>query len=247
MAASSEVLIITGGSRGIGAAVAVAAAHRGYAVAVNYRGNRAHADAVVSAMAKAGGRATAIAADVARESDIERLFAETDEAFGRITALVNSAGVMGPIGRLEDASAETLDELFGVNIVGSILCCREAVKRMSTKRGGTGGAIVNISSVAAVMGLAGEAIAYAASKGAVETLTIGLSREVAAEGIRVNCVRPGMIDTEMQPPGRIERATALLPMRRAGTPKEVANAIVWLLSSEASYVSGAILGVSGGR
>lgn len=247
MTASPQVLIVTGGGRGIGAAVAIAAANRGYAVAVNYRGNHARADAVVSAIAKAGGRATAITADVARESDVERLFAETDKAFGHVTALVNSAGVMGPIGRLEDASAAALDELFGVNVVGSILCCREAVKRMSMKHSGTGGAIVNISSVAAVLGLAGEAIAYAASKGAVETLTVGLSREVAAEGIRVNCVRPGMIDTEMQPPGRIERAKALLPMRRAGTPEEVANAIVWLLSSEASYVSGTILGVSGGR
>src|SRR5579872_5661085 len=247
MPASSPILIVTGGGRGIGAAVAVGAAQRGYAVAVNYKGNRARAEAVVSGIVKAGGQAIAIAGDVAREADVERLFIETDRALGRVTALVNSAGILGPIGRLDGVQAAPLNELFAVNVVGTVLCAREAVKRMSTKHGGAGGAIVNLSSTAAVLGGAGETIPYAASKGAVETITVGLAREVAMEGIRVNCVRPGMIDTEMQPPGRLERAKAALPMQRPGTAQEVANAILWLLTAEASYVSGAILGVSGAR
>jgi len=244
--AEAKVLVVTGGGRGIGAAVARRAARLGYAVAVNYRGNQARAASVVAAIRQEGGRAEAIAADVAREDEIERLFAQADR-LGRLGALVNSAGLLGPIGRLESVPAAPLAELFAVNVLGSFLCAREAVKRLSTKHGGAGGAIVSISSTAAVLGGGGEAIPYAATKGAIETLTIGLAREVAMEGIRVNCVRPGMIDTEMQPPGRLERAQAGLPMQRPGTADEVANAIVWLLSPEASYVSGAVLGVSGAR
>src|SRR5579875_750365 len=232
MSAPAQVLIVTGGGRGIGAAVATAAARRGYAVAVSYKDNRARAEAVAAAIAKTGGWAIALAGDVAREADVERLFVETDRALGRVTALVNSAGILGPTGRLDAVAATPVNELFAVNVTGTILCAREAVKRMSTRRGGNGGVIVNLSSTAAVLGGGGEAIPYAASKGAVETLTVGLAREVAMEGIRVNCVRPGMIDTAMQ---------------RPGTAEEVANAIVWLLTSEASYVSGAILGVSGAR
>ncbi|MGH6967505.1 MAG: SDR family oxidoreductase [Stellaceae bacterium] len=247
MPASSQVLIVTGSGRGIGAAVAVSAAQRGYAVAVNYKGNRARAEAVVGAIVKAGGQALAIAGNVAREADVERLFTEIDRTLGRVTALVNSAGILGPTGRLDGVQAAPLNELFAVNVVGTMLCAREAVKRMSTKHGGAGGAIVNLSSTAAVLGGGGETIPYAASKGAVESVTIGLAREVAMEGIRVNCVRPGMIDTEMQPPGRLDHAKAALPMQRPGTAQEVANAILWLLTPEASYVTGAILSVSGAR
>ncbi|MGH6976438.1 MAG: SDR family oxidoreductase [Stellaceae bacterium] len=247
MAAPPQVLIVTGGGRGIGAVVAAGAARRGYAIAVNYKGDRARADSVVADIAKAGGTAVAIGGDVAREADVDRIFAETDRVLGRVTALVNSAGILGPIGRLDSVPAASLNEIFGVNVVGTILCAREAVKRMSNRHGGAGGTIINLSSTAAVLGGGGEAIPYAASKGAVETFTVGLAREVATEGIRVNCVRPGMIDTEMQPPGRLERAKPALPMQRPGTAQEVANAILWLLSPEASYVSGAILGVSGAR
>lgn len=247
MNASPQILIVTGGSRGIGAAVAVAAARRGYVVAVNYKGNRARADSVVADIAKAGGTAVAIGGDIVREADVERIFAETDRVLGRVTALVNSAGVLGPIGRLDGVPAASLDEIFRINVVGTMLCAREAVKRMSSRHGGAGGAIVNLSSTAAVLGGGGEAIPYAATKGAVETFTVGLAREIATEGIRVNSVRPGMIDTEMQPPGRLERAKSALPMQRPGTVQEVANAILWLLSPEASYVSGAIISVSGAR
>lgn len=247
MPESPQILIVTGGARGIGAAVAVGAARRGYAVAVNYKSNRARADAVVAEIGKAGGKAVAIAGDVAYEADVDRIFSDVDNGLGRVTALVNSAGILGPIGHLGDTPAATLEEIFSVNVIGTLLCARAAVRRMSNTHGGSGGVIINLSSTAAVLGGGGEAIPYAASKGAVETITIGLAREVAMEGIRVNCVRPGMIDTEMQPPGRLERASAALPMQRPGTAQEVANAILWLLSPEASYVSGAILGVSGAR
>jgi len=241
------LVIVTGGSRGIGAAVSRRLARDGYAVAINYKDNRARADAVVAEIGKAGGTAVAIAGNVAHEADVEHIFGEADRALGHVTALVNSAGILGPIGRLSDAPAVALEEVFNVNVIGTLLCSGAAVKRMSSKHGGSGGVIVNLSSTAAVFGGGGEVIPYAASKGAVETLTIGLAREVAMEGIRVNCVRPGMTDTEMQPPGRLERAKAALPMHRPGTAQEVANAILWLLSPEASYVSGAILGVSGAR
>ncbi|MDE2228899.1 MAG: SDR family oxidoreductase [Alphaproteobacteria bacterium] len=247
MIASSQVLIVTGGSRGIGAAVAAGAARHGYAVAVNYKGNRARADAVVAGIVKAGGKAVAIAADVAHESDVERLFAETDQALGRVTALVNNAGILGPLGRLDAAAAAPLEELFAINVIGTMLCTREAVKRMSTKHGGGGGAIVNVSSVLARLGGAGETVPYAATKAAIDTFTFGLAQEVATEGIRVNAVSPGIVDTELHPAGRLARLLPGAPMKRPGRPDEVANAILWLLSSEASYVSGAILGISGGR
>jgi len=243
----AQILIVTGGGRGIGAVVAEKAARRGYAVAANYQSNRARADQVVASIVQAGGTAVAIGADVARESDVERLFRDTDKSLGRVTALVNCAGQLGPIGRLDSVPAQGLAELLAVNIAGTMLCCREAVKRMSTKHGGPGGAIVTLSSTAALLGGGGEAIPYAATKGAIETLTVGLAREVALEGIRVNCVRPGMIDTEMQPPGRLDRARPALPMQRPGTAVEVADAILWLMSPEASYVAGTVLAVSGAR
>lgn len=247
MNASPQILIVTGGSRGIGAAVAVSAAQRGYSVAVNYKDNRSRADAIVSEIVKGGGKAVAIAGDVARESDVERLFVETDKALGRVTALVNNAGILGPLGRIDAVPAIQLAELLAINVIGSILCAREAVKRMSTKHGGKGGAIVNLSSALARLGGAGETVPYAATKGAIETFTFGLAQEVVAEGIRVNAVAPGVVDTEIHPAGRMEHLGPALPMKRPGQPDEVANAILWLLSPEASYVSGAILGVSGAR
>lgn len=247
MTVSSQVLIVTGGSRGIGAAVATAAARRGYSVAVSYKGNRSRADAVVAAIAKTGGKAVAIAGDVAREADVERLFAEADKALGRVTALVNNAGILGPLGRIDTVPAVPLEELFGINVIGTMLCAREAVKRMSTKHGGSGGAIVNVSSALARLGGAGETVPYAATKAAIDTFTFGLAQEVATEGIRVNAVSPGVIDTELHPAGRLTRLLPGVPMKRAGRPDEVANAVLWLLSAEASYVSGAILGISGAR
>lgn len=247
MTASAQVLIVTGGSRGIGAAVAIDAARRGYAVALNYRDNSARADAVVAAIAKAGGKAVAIAGDVARESDVERLFAETDKALGRVTALVNNAGILGPRGRIDAVAAAPLAEVFGINVIGTVLCSREAVKRMSTRHGGSGGAIVNVSSALARLGGAGETVPYAATKGAIETFTFGLAQEVATEGIRVNAVSPGVVATEIHPADRIAQLSPAMPMKRPGRPDEVANAILWLLSPEASYVSGAVLGISGAR
>jgi len=247
MNASQPILIVTGGSRGIGASVAVGAAQRGYGIAINYKGNRQRADAIVSEIVKAGGKAIAIQGDIGHEPDVERLFAETDKALGRVTALVNNAGILSPLGRIEAVPANQLVELMAINVVGAILCAREAVKRMSTKNGGTGGAIVNVSSALARLGGAGETVPYAATKGAIETFTFGLAQEVVGEGIRVNAVAPGVVDTEIHPAGRMTRLGPALPMKRAGRPDEVANAILWLLSSEASYVSGAILSVSGAR
>lgn len=247
MNASPQILIVTGGSRGIGAAVAVGAARRGYGVAINYKGNRSRAEATVSEIVKEGGKAVAIAGDVAREPDVERLFAETDKVLGRVTALVNNAGILGPLGRIDAVPATRLAELLAINVIGAVLCAREAVKRMSTKHGGKGGAIVNLSSALARLGGAGETVPYAATKGAIETFTFGLAQEVVAEGIRVNAVAPGVVDTEIHPAGRMTHLGPALPMRRPGRPDEVASAILWLLSAEASYVSGANLGVSGAR
>lgn len=244
-------VIVTGASRGIGAAVALAAAERGFAVAVNYVNGRAEAAAVVRMIRERGGRATSIWADVAREEEIARLFLEAERDLGPIRGLVNNAGITGGFARVEDVTGTALERLWAVNVTGTILCAREAVRRMSTKRGGMGGAIVNISSIAARVGSPGEWVHYAASKGAVNSFTIGLAREVATEGIRVNAVAPGLIDTPLHArngePGRLERLKPSIPMGRAGTAEEVAEAVVWLLSEKAAYVTGSILEVGGGR
>jgi NAD(P)-dependent dehydrogenase (short-subunit alcohol dehydrogenase family) len=241
------VLVVTGGGRGIGAATCLAAARRGYRVCVGYQSNRARADQVVEAIRAGGGEAIAVAADVADEAAILRLFETVDRELGRLTGLVNSAGVAGPVGRMDSCDAQALRAVFDANVVGTMLCCREAVRRMSTRHGGNGGAIVNIGSRLSTLGGGGEMVPYAASKAAIDTFTIGLAQEVAAEGIRVTAVSPGLIDTEIQPPGRVERVGPTLPMKRPGRPEEVAEAILWLLSDSASYVAGTILGVSGAR
>ena len=244
-------MIVTGASRGIGAATAILAAERGYAVCVNYVRNRLRADEVVATIRKAGGRAIAIAADVAREHEILRMYETVDREFGRVNVLVNNAGVIETQARVEDVDAARLVRLFNVNVVGSFLCAREAIRRMSTKHGGTGGSIVNVSSVAARLGAPGEYVDYAATKGAIDTFTVGLAREVADEGIRVNSVRPGFIYTEIHAeggePGRVDRIKASLPMKRGGEAIEVARAILWLASDEASYSTGSILEVAGGH
>jgi NAD(P)-dependent dehydrogenase (short-subunit alcohol dehydrogenase family) len=245
------ILIVTGGGRGIGAATARLAAERGYAVCVNYRANRAAAEAVVAEIEGAGGAAIAVQADVAVESDVVRLFEATDARLGRITGLVNNAGVIDVQTRVERIDAARLARIFATNVTGAFVCAREAVRRMSTASGGVGGAIVNVSSRAAVLGAPGEYVDYAASKAALDTLTVGLSREVAGEGIRVNAVRAGIIDTGIHAsggePGRVRRLAPTLPMQRGGTALEVARAIVWLLSDESSYTTGSFIDVAGGR
>jgi NAD(P)-dependent dehydrogenase (short-subunit alcohol dehydrogenase family) len=243
----AQIIIVTGGGRGIGAAVAQEAARLGYAVAVGYREKRDRADQTVARIVELGAKAIAVECDVAHEDSVTRLFATVDRELGRVTALVNSAGVIGPTGRVESCDAKGLRALFDVNVTGTLLCCREAIKRMSTKHGGQGGAIVNLSSTAARLGGAGDVVPYAASKGAIDTLTFGLAQELATEGIRVNALRAGVIDTEIHPPGRVERMGPNLPMKRPGKPEEVAKAILYLLSPEASYVSGAVLDVAGAR
>jgi NAD(P)-dependent dehydrogenase (short-subunit alcohol dehydrogenase family) len=247
----NKVLIVTGGGRGIGAATAQLAAERGYTVCVNYRKNQASAEAVVSGIEAAGGKALAVAADVALEDDVVRLFETVDAALGPLTALVNNAGILERQTRVEDIDAARIDRVFGANVRGAFLCAREAVRRLSTKHGGAGGAIVNVSSRAAQLGAPGEYVDYAASKAAVEALTIGLAREVAAEGIRVNGVRPGIIYSDIHAdggePGRVDRLGPTLPMQRGGDPIEVARAILWLLSNEASYSTASFIDVAGGR
>lgn len=246
-----RTLIVTGASRGIGASVAKLAAQRGYAVAVNFNAGEPEAKKVVDQIASAGGRALAIQADVSREDQILRLFQTAEHDLGPIKALVNNAGVTGGFARVEDVSLAQIENVFAVNVTGPMLCAREAVRRMSTKHGGTGGAIVNISSRAAHTGSPGEWVHYAATKGAIDSFTIGLAREVATEGIRVNAVSPGLTDTELHAangePGRLQRLMPSIPMKRAGTPDEIAEGVLWLLSSAASYVTGAILEIGGGR
>jgi NAD(P)-dependent dehydrogenase (short-subunit alcohol dehydrogenase family) len=246
-----KVLIVTGAGRGIGAAIARLAAADGYAVCVNYLNNRDAAADVVASITRAGAIATAFRADVAIEAEVVRLFEHVDSSLGPIAALVNNAGILEQQRRLEDMESERIGRIFSTNVIGAFICSREAVRRMSTRRGGRGGAIVNMSSRAARLGSPGEYIDYAASKAALETLTIGLAREVAAEGIRVNAVSPGIIDTDIHASGgdpqRIDRVKDSIPMKRAGTPEEVAKAVLWLLSADASYSTGAIVDVSGGR
>lgn len=245
-----SVAIVTGGSRGIGRATALAAAKRGYKVVVGYASNKAAADEVVAAIEASNGKAIAVKSDVGIEADILHLFKEAD-AFGKLGALVNNAGVVDKTARVDEMSAERLARMMNINVVGSILCAREAVKRMSTTHGGTGGVIVNISSVAATLGSPSLYVDYAASKGAIDTFTVGLAREVAAEGIRVNGIRPGLIDTDIHAsggePDRAHRLAHMVPMKRVGTADEIANAVVWLMSDEASYVTGTTFDVSGGR
>ncbi|MBK6006003.1 SDR family oxidoreductase [Ramlibacter ginsenosidimutans] len=247
----SEVLLVTGGSRGIGAATAILAARRGYAVAVNYTNNGAAADAVVRSIRDGGGQALAVQADVAQEDQVMQMFAEVDARLGRLTALVNNAGIVDRTARVEEMTVARLQRMFDINVIGSFLCAREAVKRMSTRHGGSGGAIVNVSSAAARLGAPGQYVDYAASKGAIDAFTIGLAKEVAAEGIRVNAVRPGLIETDIHAsgglPNRVRELEHLVPMQRGGSAEEVAQAIVWLLSPEASYTTMSLVEVSGGR
>jgi len=246
-----KVMLVTGASRGIGAATARLAAARGYAVCVNYLRQRDAAEAVVAAIARAGGRALAAGADVASEADVARMFDAAEKALGPVTALVNNAGILERQMRLEDMDLARLNRVLAANLTGTFLCSREAVRRMSTRRGGAGGAIVNVSSMAARLGAPGEYVDYAAAKGAVDALTVGLAKEVAGDGIRVNAVRPGLIYTDIHAsggePGRIERLKDSVPLKRGGQPEEVARAILWLASEEASYVTGSFIDVSGGR
>lgn len=244
-------MIVTGGSRGIGAATVRLAAEQGYAVCVNYLRNQEAAHGIVQSITQNGGRAIAVAADVASEQDVIHLFNTVDEQLGKVTALVNNAGILEQQMRVEHVDAARLNRVFAANVIGSFLCAREAVKRMSTKRGGAGGAIVNISSVASRLGSPGEYVDYAASKGAIDTMTIGLAKEVADEGIRVNAVRPGFIYTDIHAsggePDRVERVKEFVPMKRGGQAIEVAQAILWLLSDQASYTTGSFIDIAGGK
>jgi NAD(P)-dependent dehydrogenase (short-subunit alcohol dehydrogenase family) len=247
----NQVMIITGGSRGIGAATAELASTRGFAVAVNYRENRTAAESLVGKLRQTGARAIAVAADVSVEAEVQHLFATVDRELGRVTALINNAGIVGPPTHVDSIDATRLKRLFGTNVFGSFYCARAAIRRMSTQHGGAGGAIVNISSGAARHGAAGEYVDYAATKAAIDVFTVGLAREVGPVGIRVNAVRPGFIRTDIHAsggqPDRVEQLRHLVPLQRPGEADEVARAILWLCSEEASYTSGAIVDVAGGK
>ncbi|MBU6224588.1 MAG: SDR family oxidoreductase [Burkholderiales bacterium] len=245
------VLLVTGASRGIGAATALLAARQGWAVAVNYSQNAAAAEAIVKQIKAQGGQAVSIQADVGDEAQIKHLFTQVDKQLGRLTGFVNNAGVLDVAARVDELSWKRVERMMRINVIGAMICAREAVLRMSTKHGGKGGAIVNLSSVAARMGAPGQYVDYAASKGAIDTFNLGLSKEVAAEGIRVNAIRPGIIDTDIHAsggiPDRAQTMAPMIPMLRPGSAEEVAQSIVWLLSDAASYVTGANLDVTGGR
>jgi NAD(P)-dependent dehydrogenase (short-subunit alcohol dehydrogenase family) len=249
--AARRVLVVTGGSRGIGAATVALAAARGYDVCVNYRADAEAAARTVAAATAAGARAIAVQADIGVETDVVRMFETCDRQLGRVTALVNNAAILEPQSRLDGMNAARISRVFATNVTGAFVCAREAVRRMSTRYGGSGGSIVNVSSGAARMGSPGEYIDYAATKGAIDTMTLGLAREVAAEGIRVNAVLAGHIYTELHAsggePNRVERVKSQVPMGRGGQPEEVARAILWLLSDDASYTTGALLDVAGGK
>jgi len=248
---SAGVMIVTGGGRGIGAATARLAAQRGYSVCVNFLRDRGSAERVAQDIRDEGGSAIAVPGNVADEKDVIHLFEACDRSLGSLTALVNNAGIVTQASRVEAMTAERLQLMFSTNVIGAFLCTREAIRRMSTRHGGKGGAIVNVSSAAARLGSPGEWVDYAASKGAIDTMTLGLSKELVDEGIRVNCVRPGFVNTGIHAgagePDRLERLRATIPMKRGGEPEEVARAILWLLSDEASYSTGAFLDVTGGR
>ena len=247
----SKVLLVTGGSRGIGAAVAVLAAKQGYAVAINFNGNLAAASAVAAHVRGDGGKAICVQADVSDEAAVLAMYARVDAELGRLTALVNNAGVVDWPSRVDAMSVARLRRMFDINVLGSFICAREAVLRMSTRHGGAGGCIVNLSSAAARLGSPGQYVDYAAAKGAIDTFTMGLAKELATEGIRVNAVRPGIIDTDIHAsggiPDRVAQMTPLVPMQRAGSAQEVAEAVVWLLSDASSYTTGSVIDVTGGR